>query len=470
MAINFNVKYFLDSDFEISNRDDNFLYIDYKNAIWLRTNSTGKEILDLCNGNLSLDEVINTVAEKHSFTPDILKVYFSDFLKQALDNNLLLESNSNKQIIEVKYSAYPEDIWIHVTGTCNLKCPFCYSISDAVNNKDLDHEKVIEFLQQIPEENRINIIISGGEPFLYKQLPEFIQNLKALKFQKIVLITNGTVGEEAYERVLPNINTLQISVDGTTPEFHDKTRGQGSFVKMLEKIKLAKKIGVQKLLISFTPTSFNISDLPNLPKFVFENNIDAIHITRLMPVGRGQSSIKDLSPSVEVYRDYVGKFLVNYDKLNSNIYYIRETEQMFIDENDKRKFVELTFASDQASKVAIRDKRVNCGVGCGLLSINYDGNIYPCPSLHHDEFKLGSVISDTYEATFESGLAFAKSCGVDVESSGCFDCKMKYFCGGGCRACALSNGSITSDDPMCNYYKESIIGNMWKFNANKSMV
>ena len=47
---------------------------------------------------------------------------------------------------------------------------------------------------------------------------------------------------------------------------------------------------------------------------------------------------------------------------------------------------------------------------------------------------------------------------------------MKYFCGAGCRACALSNGSLLSEDPMCNYYKESIIENMWNLNINKNEI
>ena len=259
MNLDFNLKYVFDNDFDIIEKDDKVLYIDYGNVNWIRTNSTGRDIVNMCDGNISLDEAINKIAADKAFAPEFLKSNFEHFLTEAIDRGLIIEQGKEKEPIKEIVSEYPKDIWVHVTNKCNLSCPFCYSNSRLDGKYELDYKKVLEFLSQIPKEQRDSILISGGEPFLYKDLPQFTQALNGMGFPNIVVITNGTVGEEVYKDVVPNIHTLQISVDGTKAEVHDVTRGKGSFDRIINKFSLAKDLGVKRLMISFTPTKFNIT-------------------------------------------------------------------------------------------------------------------------------------------------------------------------------------------------------------------
>lgn len=79
------------------------------------------------------------------------------------------------------------------TGGCNFTCPFCHN-RDLVlypNTIETIPEKtVLEFL-----ENRIGrleaVCITGGEPTLQKELPNFLEKIKQLGY-KIKLDTNGT--------------------------------------------------------------------------------------------------------------------------------------------------------------------------------------------------------------------------------------------------------------------------------------
>lgn len=77
---------------------------------------------------------------------------------------------------------------------CNLRCPFCHNATLVTGAPTpISEEQVFEFLR-----SRVGVLegvcISGGEPTLQKELPEFIAKIKELGF-KVKLDTNGTAPE-----------------------------------------------------------------------------------------------------------------------------------------------------------------------------------------------------------------------------------------------------------------------------------
>ena len=76
-------------------------------------------------------------------------------------------------------------------GGCNFKCPFCHNGSLVLGTApDIDLEELFAFLES--RKGRLGaVVISGGEPTIYPDLPEFIRRVRALGY-KIKLDTNGT--------------------------------------------------------------------------------------------------------------------------------------------------------------------------------------------------------------------------------------------------------------------------------------
>ena len=79
------------------------------------------------------------------------------------------------------------------TGGCNFVCPFCHNSALVLNSQNLDEiptETILDYLNK-----RMGILdavcVSGGEPTLYKDLPLFIEKVKAMGY-KVKLDTNGT--------------------------------------------------------------------------------------------------------------------------------------------------------------------------------------------------------------------------------------------------------------------------------------
>ncbi len=75
---------------------------------------------------------------------------------------------------------------------CNYRCPFCHNASLVINDGLDDVISEDDFFNHLKK--RINVIegvcITGGEPTIYKDLPEFIYGIKELGF-KVKLDTNG---------------------------------------------------------------------------------------------------------------------------------------------------------------------------------------------------------------------------------------------------------------------------------------
>ena len=77
------------------------------------------------------------------------------------------------------------------TSGCNFACAFCHNSSLIPNSNDLlKIDNIIDFLQK--RKNMLDsVCITGGEPTLHKDLPEFISKIKEMGYL-VKLDTNGT--------------------------------------------------------------------------------------------------------------------------------------------------------------------------------------------------------------------------------------------------------------------------------------
>lgn len=461
----FEEKYRINHEYELEVRDSKYLYTDLKNSNWFRTNRTGSELLGRFDGKCDVKTFIENYAMENGFPYSIVEPKITPFLQKAIDVKLLLKEGEEHTVLQTDFSKYPNELWIHVTDICNMHCPFCYSSSSSMGRKKLDINKILCFVEKIPYDKRENVIISGGEPMLFPELPELVRELKAMNF-RITVISNGTVGHERYGEILPYLNGLQISIDGSTEEIYENTRGKGNFSKAVNGLKLAYELGVSNLVVSFTTNNFNIGDIHNMAKFARIHHVNHLHITKIIPSGRASDIMDKIVPTAEEYGLAIQRLSEAVIRENKRIATIRETEEMFFDEDDKTRFITFSISSDPIRKTMQQTKMTTCSLGCGTLSIGYDGNIYPCGSLQHHSLKLGSL-DDDIENIMKRGHCLASDYSIDNEEmSECFKCKYKYICGGGCRACAKANGNMSGKDPMCDFYISRIESVMWDSPVN----
>ena len=79
------------------------------------------------------------------------------------------------------------------TAGCNFACPFCHNsplVVDAANQAEISEEELFTFLAS-RKKLLDAVCVSGGEPTLYKDLPDLIAKIKALGYA-VKLDSNGT--------------------------------------------------------------------------------------------------------------------------------------------------------------------------------------------------------------------------------------------------------------------------------------
>lgn len=123
------------------------------------------------------------------------------------------------------------------TRGCTFACPFCHNPELVLPSKFiplLDNDEIMAFFEK--RKNQLKgICITGGEPTLQKDLPEFIQKLKDIGY-KIKLDTNGT-NPEMLEQLIKSGNIDYIAMDvKTTLEKYSSVVNPKSEIRNLKQI------------------------------------------------------------------------------------------------------------------------------------------------------------------------------------------------------------------------------------------
>ena len=106
-----------------------------------------------------------------------------------------------------------------VTYRCNAHCNMCDCFRDPTRPED---EITLDVIKKLPEMAFTNI--TGGEPFIRKDIPEIVRELYK-KSDRIVISTNGYFTDRiiALCKEFPKVG-IRISIEGLQ-ETNDKIRG-----------------------------------------------------------------------------------------------------------------------------------------------------------------------------------------------------------------------------------------------------
>lgn len=148
----------------------------------------------------------------------------------------------------------PLDITVTTTLKCNARCSYCYEKGVKQSNIiDGSEDKIIEFIRNTSDMNKVHLIWFGGEPLLNKEFMDSLCN--RLMEEKIdysaYIITNGSLlNQQMIEEKFPlwNIKDMQITLDGPKEVYERiknyKHPGEGKFDSIINSIKLAANNGV----------------------------------------------------------------------------------------------------------------------------------------------------------------------------------------------------------------------------------
>jgi MoaA/NifB/PqqE/SkfB family radical SAM enzyme len=278
----------------------------------------------------------------------------------------------------------PLHIAFDVTNKCMAKCLHCFNRSgNELPREELSDSQFLNIIDQLAEAKVFSVCYCGGEPLIrYEILVEATKRLKKAGVANINMVSNGWLltQEKANKLAEAGMTMIQISLDGSTAETHEKMRGMnGIFNKALEAMQMVTNANMQ-LSTSFSPTKFNIHQFPEVVRMERSfKSITSIRIQPLMPMGKASDPSEDLLPEEEDYRRVV-KFITEFNAKNKGKLPIIEWGDPL---DHLRRFTSVKFK--QLSFVEIKSD--------GLISAS-----------SYLPFKVGNLCKHTLKEYWDAGL------------------------------------------------------------------
>jgi len=384
---------------------------------WMAVDRRGREIMDAVAGGATLEETIEQYATQ--FNQDYFKAWLhcSDFLRKAMRQSFVSPSSFQRERYlgrgKVLKLEGLEELWLHVTNRCNLACTHCLVESSPEGEGGLGLEEWKETVNAAIDLGVKTFYITGGEPFIREDIISLLEYILARpEVKKLVVLTNGTLLGEA----IPGLASLdrerlqlQVSLDGPSPGVNDSLRGEGSFSLAIKGIEATVKSGFD-VGIATTVMRENLDHLPGITRLVSRLEAGYHHLLFLHPRGKSRGA---LSPPASKMRETLSRVLE-----------VAEEEGVELDNLEQTR-VEV----DSPPGV----KRDLCGSGFTSLCINFDGGVYPSPSLAGvEEMKMGDLVEGSLEEIWRGSRVARGVRDLSVKDmEGCKKCLLRFICGGG---------------------------------------
>lgn len=174
---------------------------------------------------------------------------------------------------------------ILLTERCNLRCRICgYGREPARSARELPTRAIIELIIDAYHLGCDNIVLTGGEPFLRKDLVRLFEKICKLGIESSCAIcTNGTnLDRETAKQIAaaqPS-GRVVVSLDGHSPAVHDRIRGAGSFEKAVAAIEILNDAFGDCCHVSVNTiiNRFNANHLPSILRLVASLGVQSLKL------------------------------------------------------------------------------------------------------------------------------------------------------------------------------------------------
>lgn len=309
-------------------------------------------------------------------------------------------------------------IMLEITSRCNAKCEHCGSrCGDFIPKDEIELEYLKKTFKEIAEryENELpDVIITGGEPLVRKDVFEFAKYISDLGF-RWGMTTNGMLINDSMIKSFEEakISSIAISLDGLKETHERFRRVPGSFDKIIKALEKLKKVkSLTRIEITTVANKQNLNELEDMYKFLCEIGIKIWNVVNVDPIGRARDN-NDMLLDKEGY-----EFLFK-----------------FIEEKRNEGIMEMSFKCSHylgfELNNKVRDHQFICIAGLTLGSILSNGDIFVCPDVpRREELIMGNIRKDSFVDVWEKEFKPYRHIYRTVNEK-CYKCKEFNYCRGG---------------------------------------
>lgn len=349
-------------------------------------------------------------------------------------NFISLKKSKNKVFLypktnfKVPVCYYPREIELHLTSYCNLRCRHCVYDIPAKKTEFLDFNILSNFFDELEELGVFRLIISGGEPFLHRDIKEIIKKISTKKY-RVEVLTNAVLINQEIARILSQAKNISItySLDGHNSDTCDFLRGKGVFNKVLNAVDLMNKFKIKhNLCCVLNKRNFN-------------------YIDKIIELGY---KLKSLSVNF-LFLDLMGRG-VDLEKEALNEFEIRNVLTQL--KNIKSK-IPVNFINQIDIGKGKYSNFISCAAGTFRLAVSSNGDLYPCVyAFNNKDFVIGNISELSIKNLWHSKKWELFRGGIKVSDlKECFSCSLVKICTlKNCRLRAFSKyGDIYAKYPGC---------------------
>ena len=261
--------------------------------------------------------------------------FFKNFKSNREVEPLVSSPKNYKEWLEENPNYGTTSFFLHITARCNQNCPICYEKFDNYLNPDDNYlnsnaEASLEEIKRVIKNYKSReILITGGEPTLRKDLFEIIKIIKD-SGNHPAIITNGLKLEDKnYVKKLKKAGLssgIGIQFDGFNKAANIKLRGQDFLEKRLKALKNIEEVCNPKRLqlLSVIERGLNEEEMSKIIQFGLENKaINRVNFLALKPPeneNKTETTISDLIKIMEREGYFDREYFLEMVKMYRNIY------------------------------------------------------------------------------------------------------------------------------------------------------
>ncbi|MCK4653540.1 MAG: SPASM domain-containing protein, partial [Candidatus Cloacimonetes bacterium] len=198
---------------------------------------------------------------------------------------------------------------IEPTNICNLQCPLCPSGNGTLKRKKgyMEFSTFKKVIDEIKEKSFMVVLWNQGESYLNK---DFLKMVKYVSDNGLFTLasTNANIDIQAEDTIKSGLDSIIISLDGTTQETYNKYRVNGNLNRVLENVReliqTKKKLKTKNPLIrwQFLVMKHNEHEIEEIKKLAKELQVDNLELKTVQIYSK--DDINNFLPQNPKYRRY----------------------------------------------------------------------------------------------------------------------------------------------------------------------
>jgi MoaA/NifB/PqqE/SkfB family radical SAM enzyme len=213
-------------------------------------------------------------------------------------------------------------IW-QISNVCNYNCSYCIFASGSKRIEgELNTDQALKTVDQLYDLGYTHLKITGGEPFIRKDLGDIIKRAKSYGMN-VDVSTNASLitKEKALNMAKAGLDMMHVSLDGHTKELQENLRGDKTYQRTLDGLKCLTDAKIYTRIGTVIYRD-NDTKLKEIIEFSYNRGADEIAISIMEPSGRiagddtlkTKRSLEDMCSEIELLKEeFEGRIKVHYN-------------------------------------------------------------------------------------------------------------------------------------------------------------